>query len=475
MEKRGRYEAQDTPQTRAPAATTTPSTMSARVRLRRERKGEARFECVGGSGRRRCWPARFLRRSMTRGDDIFPHVRPERLRNSNRAVRTLVVLDYLAEDAGCGKRGVVEGVNVSKYPIIAAVADAEPSRLEIMEIRRGVRLAGGLLARHPRLDVVLLHLPQAQIAAAIDDDVVGKLQFLQKLLGVLCEFFVPLHRLLMARFAEDPLLVLLEFMDAENTLRIFAVTPRLASETRRELEEFDGQIFFLKYLLGVVAHRRDFRGAREVVAVLRLVEVVLALRQIAGADERLAAHHRRHYHRCEAFVGETVLHEPLKRPHHSCAVVLEKISAEARDFGAALVIGRVVRKQKLAVILGLEIELWKSSTLDYARVRPPPHFFIVGIRIPFRYRDIRDVGHLDHQHPPLLEHFLHRLFGELHGFFHALHARDKSRALLRRGFCDGIGCDILLRALFIDGGLPFFSLVVEREELVEVEVDVLLF
>src|SRR3989344_6322875 len=126
----------------------------------------------------------------------------------------------------------------------------------------------------------------------------------------------------MPRFAQNDLLELLELMDAKDTFRVFAMTSRFATEAWRIRKEFERKILFLQYFFHVVPHRCHFRSAGKVVAVLCFIEVLFALRQIAGAYETLAPYERRNDHRREALVGEFVLHQVLQSPHQARAVSL---------------------------------------------------------------------------------------------------------------------------------------------------------
>src|SRR3989344_827907 len=288
MEYAGRYEAQLAPYAAASRTTTAASAPITRKRLRRVRSlsgdGDDRRGGSLNENGRVCAPGFLLRRSTIARDDIFAHVAPERLGNGYRTICLLVVLDDLAEDTRCRERGVVERVYVAHHSIFAAVADVQSSRLKVMKIRGRMRLAIRFLARHPGLDVVFFHLSQTQVAAAVDDDVVRKPEHLQEFLRVLGQFLVPLNGFFVARFAQDDLLVLQKFVDAKPSLRVFAVPPRLSSETRGEGNELQRQVFFFQYLVHVVSHRCDLGCSREVVAVLCFIEIFLALRKISGAD-----------------------------------------------------------------------------------------------------------------------------------------------------------------------------------------------
>jgi hypothetical protein len=57
---------------------------------------------------------------------------------------------------------------------------ARAARLEVVEARRAVRLAVAVARRHPALDVELLHLRLAEVAAADVHDAVGQLELCEQ-------------------------------------------------------------------------------------------------------------------------------------------------------------------------------------------------------------------------------------------------------------------------------------------------------
>src|SRR3989344_1491259 len=250
MEYAGRYEAQLAPYAAASRTTTAASAPITRKRLRRVRSlsgdGDDRRGGSLNENGRVCAPGFLLRRSTIARDDIFAHVAPERLGNGYRTIGLLIVLDDLAEDARRRECRVVQRVRITQHSIFPAVTDIEPAGLEVVEVRRRMRLAICILTRHPDLDVVFFHLTQPQVTAAINDDVIRKCECLQKVLRVLCEFLMPLYRLFVVRLAKDDLLVFQEFVDTENTFCVLAVTPRFSSEARREREKLFRKIFFVE-------------------------------------------------------------------------------------------------------------------------------------------------------------------------------------------------------------------------------------
>src|SRR6185312_7394375 len=95
------------------------------------------------------------------------------------------------------------------------------------------------------------------------------------------------------------------------------------------------------------AHRCYLCCAGQKVSVLRLIQIFFALRKKAGAQERLLADERRHNHRRKSFSGKK-LHRVLPDSKgQERSVVLQKISAEARDLGAALKVEHVERSHDI--------------------------------------------------------------------------------------------------------------------------------
>src|SRR3989344_9299616 len=108
-----------------------------------------------------------------------------------------------------------------------------------------MRLAIFFLARHPRLDVIFLHLPQSKICAAVDNDMVRKFKFLQKLLRVFGYLLVQADRFFVICLAQNDLFVFEKFMYAKDAFRILAMASRFAPEAGRKTEKLARQVFLL--------------------------------------------------------------------------------------------------------------------------------------------------------------------------------------------------------------------------------------
>src|SRR5439155_18042107 len=110
-------------------------------------------------------------------------------------------------------------------------ADLQPPRLKVGRVRAGRDLAVALLAREPRLDVVLPRRRRAEVARGNVDDAVGQADRLDELL-LDCQqpvVFVPG----LLRPAVDEHLDLVELVDAEHPARVLPRRARLAAEAGR--------------------------------------------------------------------------------------------------------------------------------------------------------------------------------------------------------------------------------------------------
>ena len=283
-------------------------------------------------------------------------------------------------------------------PFCIAIADIETARLEIVEVGCRAYLPVGILTRHPELNVILFDLPQPEVAAAIRDRAIGNIQKFDEFFGVAIQPLMQAHRLVMLGFTKDNLFPFEELMHADEAAHILAVRARLPAEARRECEELHGECARLKRFIHVITHRRDFARAREIFAVLRCVEVLLALRQIAGTHERIAAHQARHAHRHHSFCGKMFERQLPHGVRQQDAVALEEVAAEAGDLRSPLEIGDSKRGHELHMVL------WREG--KSRRGAPLLHFKIIGIARAVGYRHIRNVGYREHHSLPLRHHSL---------------------------------------------------------------------
>src|SRR5699024_6136896 len=119
-----------------------------------------RDERVNGPGRsasnsRRKSPGAGISGSAARErEDLATAERGGQARgHHDRAVGPLVVLEDRGEEARGAERAVEGGDGAQ--PVLGALADVQPARLELGGVRGGGQLAVGVLAGHPRLTVEL--------------------------------------------------------------------------------------------------------------------------------------------------------------------------------------------------------------------------------------------------------------------------------------------------------------------------------
>jgi hypothetical protein len=86
----------------------------------------------------------------------------------------------------------------------------------------------GLTTRHPRLDIILLHLRESKITSAHHDHTIGQVQGLQDLLGVLENVFVFPGRDLWIVDAQNDLFDFLKLVNTVESPCVFAIRPRFA-------------------------------------------------------------------------------------------------------------------------------------------------------------------------------------------------------------------------------------------------------
>src|SRR3989338_1935662 len=224
-------------------------------------------------------------------------------------------------------------------------------------------LAIAPLRGYPGLNVILFDLAEPKVAAAVNNDAVGDVERLHELLCILAQFLVPLHAHFMAAFAEHHHLHFVKLVDSLYTARIFTVTSRLAAVARREGDGFFGKFCKLKRLVHRVAHGRRLCSTREVLAILGAVEVLLALREVAGAQEGLLADDCGCQEWLKSFLDQGINSKAPERKREKCGIALEEVAAKARDLCAALKVQHPQSLHELNVIFGSEGELGNLAPL----------------------------------------------------------------------------------------------------------------
>jgi hypothetical protein len=264
-------------------------------------------------------------------------------------------------------------------PALRAVADAEPSGLEVGRIRRRRDLPVALLTREPRLDVVLLRCGRAQVARRHVDDPVRDLELLDELLLDGKESPVLFGRLL--RQAEDEHLDLVELVHAEHPARVLARGARLAAEARRVARVVERQRAGVQLLVHVHRRERHLGGAGEVKVVpLDPVDV-----DLVGGEEARSVHggfadEDGRQDRREALPRQPVESEPVERELREGRVAEPVSEAGAGHLGASL----HVDLGQLEVIARLEVEL--------RRLGGPPDLFRVLVGEAVGGARIRRIG-----------------------------------------------------------------------------------
>src|SRR5690625_542593 len=104
--------------------------------------------------------------------DVAAHVGAQRLGDHDRAVLTLVVLQDRDDPPG-RREGPVEGRGEARFAVLVAVADVEPSGLELGAVGGRRQLTVSALSGDPGLAVVLAGSARPQVTAGNVDDAVG--------------------------------------------------------------------------------------------------------------------------------------------------------------------------------------------------------------------------------------------------------------------------------------------------------------
>src|SRR3989344_3043184 len=210
------------------------------------------------------------------------------------------------------------------------------------------------------------------------------------------------HALVVLGSTQYDLLPLEELVDPNKPAHILAVRARLPSEAGRESEELYRELFQVKRLAHVVAHTCHFTSACQVLAILGLVEVLLALGQVAGTHKGLPAHERGDNHRDKALLTEELERQLPYRHRQQNAISLQEIATEASDFGPAFEVGHTERRHQLDVSLGFEVKCGRLAPFFYL------HVFSVTLAL--RHTHVGDVRHGEHESLPFLYHLLELIF-----------------------------------------------------------------
>src|SRR6266508_2049742 len=160
-------------------------------------------------------------RSALRNRLLAAEVGPQDLRDRDATVRALVVLEDRHEAASRRHRGRVQRMRDELVTADLARADVQPPRLVIGAVAAADHFAVLLLARVPRLDVILLRRDRADVSRAHVHDAVRDLEGAVDRLAVRPALLVPRPAVLGT--AEDELFDLVELVHPEQALRVDTV------------------------------------------------------------------------------------------------------------------------------------------------------------------------------------------------------------------------------------------------------------
>src|SRR5690348_13793995 len=171
------------------------------------------------------------RSSATRGQPVGAEVRGQSLRDPNRPVGRLIVLEEGDDRAWKRQARCVERVDELRLGArLAPEADSGAARLKIGEGARARDLEPRGDPRRPDLEVVGARGAEAGIARGELDHAVGKLEPLEHRLGVTRQALVLRGGILGPRQPDK--LNLVELVHADEAARVLAVRARLAPEAR---------------------------------------------------------------------------------------------------------------------------------------------------------------------------------------------------------------------------------------------------
>src|SRR5436190_21384608 len=191
-------------------------------------------------------PRRLIRRGKLGGCAVLG----EDLREPDRAVVALAVLQQRDDRAADCHRGAVEGVHVRRpAPALGPEAHGEAARLVVGRVRAGGELAEALLTGQPRLDVVLLRRRRTEIVCSNVHHPVGHAEVLHDALLDREQPFVLGRRVLGPNEREQ--LDLVQLVHAKDAACVPPRGARLAAEAGREAGVADRQRGLLEYVAGV--------------------------------------------------------------------------------------------------------------------------------------------------------------------------------------------------------------------------------
>ncbi len=151
-----------------------------------------------------------------------------------------------------------------------------------------------------------------------------------------------------------------------------------------------GNVARLEDLLTVEVGDDDLGGRDEPEILLRVpIEVVTELRQVAGADQAFAPHHRRRVDLGVAVVRDVEVEHPRdERPLQARTGAVQHVEARARHLRAALEVDDAERLADLPMRLRREVEGARRPDLAHHHIR-----VLVGSDRHVRVRQVRNLEH----------------------------------------------------------------------------------
>src|SRR5262245_25708273 len=148
-------------------------------------------------------------------------------------------------------------------------------------------------------------------------------------------------------------------MLADQSAHVLPVRAGLAPETRRVRRVANRQLAAVEDLAAVQVRERYFGGWNEIEVPLAgdLEEVLLELRQLAGAGQRRGVRHKRRLDFAVAMLTRVQIeHEVDERAGEARARAAQHREARAGELRAALEIDDTERRPQIPVGLRLEVE-----------------------------------------------------------------------------------------------------------------------
>src|SRR5579885_292312 len=240
-------------------------------------------------------------------------VGPEGLRHGHRTVGILIVLEHGHERSPDSEPGAVQRMyGLGPAAVGIAPAGLHAPRLEGLEVAAGGDLPIAALRRQPDLEIIGLGAAEADVGAAEGDRPVRQLQALEHFLGMARQLLE--HRVGIRRTHDLHQLHLVELVAADHAARVLAGRARLGPEARRVADilqrqglgrhdllahqigdgHFRSRDQIERLLTGLCARSSGLRGLRlrvrrrtHLTLAAHLEEVILELRQLPGAEQRL--------------------------------------------------------------------------------------------------------------------------------------------------------------------------------------------